>query len=634
MKCVQTTMNIWIWTIVAALTLLAADAAAFATPTSFTPVLPAITGLHPGTVATLGFTTDPTDEGTTYDATCTSADGGTTRRAAGTGSPLRVHGLTDGATYACTVAATNTHGTSSATSDSFVASTTPDTLFLLGYPGQKGDGYFDTLLSGCQNPTSLSLEQSCTGSPFQASNTNNSNLMAITDGINIYYTGATGGCSDLSDCTSFGGYKCPIASNGSDCTGVFAGPIGGIVRSFATANGYFFIGQQEGTIYRCPIVNWNAGDAAPDCGDPWDDAGDKRFPAGMLVANDRLYVALNRQDTDDSIDRLLWSCSLEDASHCQTLDNPGKTNILALAAGAGYLWVGLASGIIWRCDLDEDNACTTWDTAGGKITSLSYDGAGTLYAFVEGTGFNRETNENNPSVTWFCPTATKNSCSVVGGGSRNAWAVNLPGFIAAYDDGSGATGVFSAGCTLSPAGADNGCDGCRYPTVAEAGTPVASFYVPKQNMIAKPWGQEPTCAGTPWHGNLPMLYVPPGGVTSPGSAEVEISLSGFASVLQTRCDSGDKVMANVRLSGPYGLRRDRWTDLCAGEQDPTARGTFGVLDEGEYKVIVAVGSRFGRETFTVVDDEVTEVPVNLGPPARRAIGATPGTRLPTRRSLR
>lgn len=69
-----------------------------------------------------------------FRATCTSNDGGTTRTATGTTSPLAVTTLTAGATYTCVVTATNVSGTSapSAPSSSVVVPAVPGQPIVTG----------------------------------------------------------------------------------------------------------------------------------------------------------------------------------------------------------------------------------------------------------------------------------------------------------------------------------------------------------------------------------------------------------------------------------------------------------------------------------------------------------------------
>ena len=64
---------------------------------------------------------------TSYTATCTSSDGGTTRSASNGSTPVSVGSLTNSKTYTCAVIATNPIGDSSSSADSasFLAATTP-----------------------------------------------------------------------------------------------------------------------------------------------------------------------------------------------------------------------------------------------------------------------------------------------------------------------------------------------------------------------------------------------------------------------------------------------------------------------------------------------------------------------------
>jgi hypothetical protein len=90
------------------------------------PDAPVIVSVHAtnGT-ATISFTPPNTNGAiiTSYHVTCISSDGGTTRTANGTHSPMSITGLTVTHTYQCTVTATNAIGTSvaSAASASFTA---------------------------------------------------------------------------------------------------------------------------------------------------------------------------------------------------------------------------------------------------------------------------------------------------------------------------------------------------------------------------------------------------------------------------------------------------------------------------------------------------------------------------------
>jgi titin len=95
-----------------------------------TPQAPTIGSVTRGhNSADVAFTSNGTggDPITSFTATCTSSDGGTTRSASNGASPVTVGSLSNGKTYTCAVYATNGvgNGTSSADSTSFVAATVP-----------------------------------------------------------------------------------------------------------------------------------------------------------------------------------------------------------------------------------------------------------------------------------------------------------------------------------------------------------------------------------------------------------------------------------------------------------------------------------------------------------------------------
>ena len=82
------------------------------------------TGAHPVKVASgtfkVNFSPGSNDGApiTVYSTTCTSSDGGVTRTATGTASPITVNGLTPGTSYTCTITARNSRGVSPASAPS------------------------------------------------------------------------------------------------------------------------------------------------------------------------------------------------------------------------------------------------------------------------------------------------------------------------------------------------------------------------------------------------------------------------------------------------------------------------------------------------------------------------------------
>ena len=519
--------------------------------------------------------------------------------------------------FAFAVSTTAVHAESDSDSSSYlqVASDSPSGwLYILAYPGWYNGSYvlmtppdYGSLLLTCPNPET-DLANCVDNSQFWATD-QLEGPPPITDGVNVYYTVALDSSSGVK---SYGGFYCEVGAfeTYNRCSSVFMGPVDNTdtpgttpeVVSVVTSGGYFFIGQYDGTIHRCLII---LGESKEDC-ELWDNAGTDRYPAKMIRANGRLYVGLiGEGDVEKS--SIIWSCSLEDPNSCEDLDSPGGTKIFSLAFGAGYLWAGLQNGVIWRCDPDQENMCTTWDSAAGPITSLSYDGMGTIYAAIEGTSAFATTNPKDPAVLWSCPTDQRNSCGDV---YRNQTKLGTSGTVVASPLG----GVFSSGCTADPAGGYSPDSTYTYATLFSGAEPEQSFYI-ENSIYNYPFENNPVCNRSQ---ALGLLYLSSDGVTDPGSVDVAVPLAGPASRLEARCDGGAVVPAKFVVTGPYGYARDRKVDLCQVRRDDgVPMVNFGVLDEGEYRAVVkTTGSMSGRATFAVSDGVVTSLTVDLEPRSR------------------
>ena len=110
----------------------AASAASSSFVAATVPAAPSVTSVTRGSNSGSVAFSAPANNGsaiTSYRATCASSDGGTSRNASATKSPISVGSLTNAKTYTCTVTATNAIGTSSASvaSAPFTAATTPGT---------------------------------------------------------------------------------------------------------------------------------------------------------------------------------------------------------------------------------------------------------------------------------------------------------------------------------------------------------------------------------------------------------------------------------------------------------------------------------------------------------------------------
>jgi hypothetical protein len=104
------------------------------------PVAPSLTGVTPGTNSVdVAFTANGSGGSAIlfFTATCVSSDGGATRSAANSSSPVSVGALSNAETYACTVTATNSTGESAAStaSSSFVAVSPPAAPSITGVAG-------------------------------------------------------------------------------------------------------------------------------------------------------------------------------------------------------------------------------------------------------------------------------------------------------------------------------------------------------------------------------------------------------------------------------------------------------------------------------------------------------------------
>lgn len=362
-------------------------------------------------------------------------------------------------------------------------------------------------------------------------------------------------------------WSCPVAGLGSDCTRVMGGPWGDDrltddgqllhTSALAAADGWLWIGQTDGRIWRCPsdLPYVEQADVPEECVLLKHVSG---HVTTLLLANGRLYAGCDPG--------VLWSCDPHLVDDCTRLDDAGRNPVRSLAVGAGYLWAGLGgswpnddSGIIWRCDPHLVDHCTTWTTAGGSVESLSYDGAGTLYAAVYPTS-----NVENGKI-WSCPVAVKNACTEV--------IRDVSGFSVA----AGAGGVFSSNRTTDP-----------------------SLY----------FGTTPfAAASSVWGRSASLLYIPAGGPVALAAARVTVLLSGEAVKLAKRCQRGGKLTAAVSVSGPYGMKLDREVDLC---EQPEVR--FAALDPGDYMVAAHLKKYRAEASFTVNDGGVTDVTLSLQSP--------------------
>lgn len=414
-------------------------------------------------------------------------------------------------------------------------------------PAAVGDSLWaasNSSIEACVDPTSPASLAGCFGDPTDNHDIGN----VTTDGVNVYARRDGGGA-----------WSCPIAGAGSGCVPVSGGPWGSLptsMRYYAAADGLLWIGQANGQIYRCPSdLPWQDQTDAPAACVLLDDAGGPRVKS-LLLANSRLYAGLSNG--------IVWSCDPYAVDACTDLDDAGSTNVLSLAAGAGYLWAGLQNGIIWRCDPYVVNRCERWDTGGLAIQSLSYDGAGTLYAAV---GSKSSLSDPDNGAIWSCPVATRDACAPV--------VDHVTGMSVA----AGAGSVFSSNF--------NG-----------DGTPL--FF-----------GATPFSGADGQWGNTQLLYIPATGPVGLGAVHARVRFPEAAKRLAARCADGVPHLARVRVTGPHGFRWKRTVDICQVRNPRMPELRLGLLDPGSYRVRIRTEKHAAEATVNVLEETTHRITLQL-----------------------
>jgi titin len=110
---------------------------------------------------------------TSYTATCTSNNGGTTQSNTGAGSPIVVSSLTNAKNYTCSVTATNALGTGPASAGSaFVAAAVPDAPTVVTVTATRGTGTVTFTAPANNGATITKYTATCTSSDGGTTRTN------------------------------------------------------------------------------------------------------------------------------------------------------------------------------------------------------------------------------------------------------------------------------------------------------------------------------------------------------------------------------------------------------------------------------------------------------------------------------
>ena len=446
-------------------------------------------------------------------------------------------------------------------------------------PSQDALWYFANAKSAntgvCVNPTASQSLASCFPTLPQDPGSIAS-TRAATDGTYMYFVTSKGQSQ-----------KCPILDFGLNCQYIFAGPFNGRtqVKSVAAFGDSLYIGDMDSNaIYQCPndLTYTGSSNLPSEC-------VTHNFPSGtseadsMIVTNDRLFVGMSNGGGSGAI----YSCNLDLQLGCgDPWDSFGKNNhAWSMAAGGGYLWVGLNNGVMWRCSTNQPNDCQNWNTAGNPIVSIAYD-AGWLYAGVANTYSGNISRDKSNGVIWKCPASTANSCQTL----------LTPGPF------SGA----AAGGTVS-----------TQTVTAGAGNVFANVVPALASQPATYWGTSPfalTVGSTdgsrcdlpitsikPWCAPWPMglFYVPAGGIVTTGTLGVSLPLEDE---LTAQCANSGELAGLVTVSGPNQTNLLRTVDLCAPQD-----WYFPTLDPGEHSVRVSVGGSEFSGAAKVVGSATTSL---------------------------
>ena len=387
-------------------------------------------------------------------------------------------------------------------------------------------------LGVCASPSSAQSLSSCFQTPVPLTQTT---AAIATDGTNVYIA------SQIS-----GGYSCPIADLGANCTRIMAGPWPSYnnndneVTSLAAADGYLFIGQKSGQIYRCPsdLPYVDQSSMPSQC---IEFSSGSQAVQSLLLANNNLYVGVSPDGK--STQAQLWSCDPQTADSCSVIDSMGyQTYPASLAAGGGNLWAGLGSGILWKCPAPGENNCSNYDTAGKgqALNSLSYDSQGsngqaTVYAAVA-----KSSGQTNNGVIWQCPVASANDCN------------NLLTKVSIGAVAGGDSNVFSS-------------DG------------YSLYYGTSKYTNAS------TNSGYGWS-EASMLYIPASGVTGVGAVSVKSNPRKLRRLVKARCAAGAPRRARLSITGPSGFHHATRVPVCGSGKAGVRTWKLDLLDTGKYRL--------------------------------------------------
>jgi titin len=518
----------------------------------------------------------PADGGnaiTSYRATCSSSDGGTTRTQTGASSPISVTGLTPASTYTCTVAAQNAAGWSPESSATAPAAT-------LGYPDAPTD-------AGAVLTTSSRTEAIVTFSPPATAAATSVTAYRATcsssdGGVTVSASDASGPVG-VAGLTAGKTYTCTVAAQNAAGFGPESSPTGSFVP-------YNIPGTPSG-LAATPAntqvtLSWDA--MSSTAADPI--AGYRVYVGGALgclaagEATTTCTVTGLQNGTAYSFQVAAYYLDVEGVLSAAVSATPRTTPGTPTGVTATP---GVASGSVAFSAPGSDggSAVTTYETLcswnGGSTTQTGSSSPHALSGLPAGETISCTVRAQN-AAGWSSPSSPATFSTIVAPGAPTGVTVTISptaptsvsvAFSAPTSDGGDAISFYDAGCTST--------DGGTFVSMTGASSPVAVTGLTADKTYS--------CDVTAFNiaGNGPT--------SDPSSSFVPYTTPGAPTAVSASIVVGSPANASVSFSPPVstgGRPVTSYTATCASSNGGTTRTSTGAASP------LTVANLTGATTYT------------------------------------